>query len=161
MDPMWSTVGFVVIVVFYAIFGVSIGIGTIYLSRLFSDLRMEQAFFGILLALIAAFYLAFTMYFGKVEAWSLEVTAVILFAVLALVGIRFTIVLIIAYVLHGFWDGIHEFNMHFNEEQWALTSLPLAYGVLCIAYDFFIAGYFYTRRKEWQAAWTGIKKAAS
>jgi hypothetical protein len=59
-------------------------------------------------------------------------------------------------VLHGFWDGIHEFNMHFNEETWHLTALPLAYGFLCIGYDFFIAGYFYTRRKEWRAAWTGV-----
>jgi hypothetical protein len=122
---------------------------------------MEQVFFGILFVLIAGFYLAFTMYFGKSEAWSIEVTTVILFAVFGLVGIRYTSVLMIGYVLHGFWDGIHEFNMHFNEETWHLTALPLAYGFLCIGYDFFIAGYFYTRRKEWQAAWTGIKTNSS
>lgn len=118
-------------------------------------------FFGVLFVVIASFYLAFTMYFGNAEAWSLELIAVILFAALGLVGIRFTTVLIIVYVLHGFWDGIHEFNMHFNEETWNLTSLPLAYGFLCIAYDLFIAGYFYTRRKQWHAAWTGTEEASS
>jgi hypothetical protein len=161
MEPMSTIIGFIVIVVFYSIFGVTIGLGSIYLSKLFSDLRMEQVFFGVLFVLIAAFYLAFTMYFGNTEAWSSEMIAVILFAALGLIGIRYTPVLIIVYVLHGFWDGIHEFNMHFNEEAWNLTSLPLAYGFLCIAYDFFIAGYFYTRRKEWRAAWTGITTTSS
>jgi len=158
MEPMSATVGFIIIAVFYALFGITIGFGSIYLSKAFSNLKMEQIFFGILLVLIAGFYLAFTMYFGEHEAWSIELITVLGFAALGLVGIRFTAFLIIAYLLHGIWDAVHEFHMYFNRYAWNLTSLPLAYGFLCIAYDFFIARYFVTRRKQWQAAWTGIEE---
>jgi hypothetical protein len=34
-----------------------------------------------------------------------------------------------------------------------LTELPLAYGAFCAAFDWCVAGYFYTRRREWNAAW--------
>jgi hypothetical protein len=35
-----------------------------------------------------------------------------------------------------------------------LTAIPLAYGAFCAAYDWFSAGYFYTRRAHWVAART-------
>jgi hypothetical protein len=38
-------------------------------------------------------------------------------------------------------------------EPGQLTAIPLAYGVFCAAFDVSIAGYFYTRRAEWDAAW--------
>ena len=34
-----------------------------------------------------------------------------------------------------------------------LTELPSAYGAFCAAFDWCVAGYFYTRRREWNAAW--------
>jgi hypothetical protein len=35
------------------------------------------------------------------------------------------------------------------------TRFPLAYGAFCAAYDSCMAGYFFTRRAHWNAAWTG------
>ena len=34
------------------------------------------------------------------------------------------------------------------------TSVPLAYGFFCGTYDVLMAAYFYTRRNDWQAAWS-------
>jgi hypothetical protein len=33
------------------------------------------------------------------------------------------------------------------------SEIPLAYGVFCATYDWCMAAYFYTRRREWRAAW--------
>ena len=39
-----------------------------------------------------------------------------------------------------------------------LTELPLAYGAFCAAYDWCVAAYFYTRRREWNAAWKALAR---
>ncbi|WPD22448.1 MAG: DUF6010 family protein [Candidatus Electrothrix scaldis] len=111
MEAVSTAIGYIIIAVFYAIFGVTVGLGSIYLTKAFSNLKMEQVFFGVLLVLIAAFYWAFTLYFGAQDAWTIEIVSVLGFAVLGLAGIRFTTLLIIGYLLHGIWDGVHEFNM--------------------------------------------------
>jgi hypothetical protein len=54
------------------------------------------------------------------------------------------------------WDLLHELEAHgaysaFEPGQ--LTTIPLAYGIFCAAFDFGIAAYFYKRRAEWGAAW--------
>jgi hypothetical protein len=77
----------------------------------------------------------------------LETTVVLSFAALGLVGARLHLVLIIGYSLHGLWDLLHELQAHgaysaFEPGQ--LTAIPLAYGVFCLACDFFVAGYFYS-----------------
>ena len=132
--------------------GILAALGAIAISRKQFTPKVEPVFFGLLLIPIAAIYLAFTVHFGITASWRNEGLAVGGFALLALVGIRLPLVLILAYVLHGAWDLLHEFNALTVAPQApssTLTAIPLAYGVFCAAFDWFIAGYFYSRRAEW------------
>jgi hypothetical protein len=151
-----STFGFVVIVILYATIGLTGAAGAIFLIRQFLAPKGEQIFYGLFLILIAAFYLAFAAYFKSAGAWRVEVVAVVLFSLVGLFGIRLPIALIVGYPLHGLWDLLHELQAHgawigFQPEQ--LTAIPLAYGIFCLAFDVCMAGYFHTRRDEWEAAW--------
>jgi hypothetical protein len=133
-------------------------VGTIFIARKFLGPRGEQAFYGAFLIMIAAFYLAFAAYFGAQAAWRAETAAVAVFAAIGLFGARLPFALIVGYPLHGLWDLLHELQGHgvysaFEPGQ--LTAIPLAYGVFCLAFDFSVAAYFYTRRAEWGAAWKG------
>jgi hypothetical protein len=106
---------------------------------------------------IAAFYLAFTAYFGNEKAWPFETGGVIVFAVFGFVGIRVPTMLIVGYLLHGIWDVLHEIHAHGGGDLFGaqVTELPLAYGSFCAAFDCCIAAYFYTRRSQLRAAWAG------
>jgi len=73
-----------------------------------------------------------------------------------ILGLRLPFVLIIGYCLHGIWDVLHEVHAYGGVSPFGayeLTELPLAYGAFCAAFDWCVAGYFYTRRREWNAAW--------
>jgi Family of unknown function (DUF6010) len=146
-----------VIIILYVSIGLLAAAGSIFISQKLFSARAEQIFFGLFLIAIAGFYLAFTGYFGNQEAWRLEAGAVIVFAVFGLVGVRVPAALIIGYVLHGVWDLIHEIHAHgggdlFGAQQ--TTEIPLAYGAFCMAYDWCVAAYFYTRRSQYASAWT-------
>ena len=157
MEPTSSALGLIVIVVLYIAIGAMSAAGSVYLSKLILSAKQEQIFFGLFLIPIAGFYLAFAAHFGNKDAWPLEATAVAVFSVLGLVGIRVPFALVVGYLLHGVWDGIHEFNALTGGSLLGprqTTSVPLAYGFSCASYDVLIAGYFYTRRHDWQAAWS-------
>ncbi len=141
-----------VIIVLYACIGMLAAAGSVFISQKLFSPKVEQIFFALFLVAIAGFYLAFTAYFRDQQAWRLETGAVILFAVFGIFGLRLPVVLIIGYCLHGIWDVIHEIHAYggggpFGAHE--LTRVPLAYGAFCAAYDWCIAGYFYTRRREW------------
>ena len=156
MEPTSSAIGLIVIVALYITIGVMSAAGSVYISRSIFSAKVEQIFFGLFLIPIAGFYLAFAAYFGDKDAWQLEATAVVVFAVFGLVGVRVPFALIVGYLLHGVWDGIHEFNALAGGSLLSprqTTSVPLAYGFFCATYDFLMATYFYTRRKHWRAAW--------
>jgi len=152
-----SMLGFVVIVILYAVIGLMAAAGTIFIARRVLTPKAEQIFYAAFLILIAAFYLAFASYFGAAgTAWQVETAAVVAFVAIALLGARLPAALIVGYALHGVWDLLHELEAHgaysaFGPGQ--LTSIPFAYGIFCAAFDFCMAGYFYTRRAEWNAAW--------
>jgi hypothetical protein len=150
-----------VIIILYLGIGVMSAAGSVAISsRLFSA-KAEQIFFGLLLVPIAAFYLAFTSYFRAGDAWRLETVAVILFAVLGILGMRAAVALLLGYALHGVWDLLHELHMHAGAEiggTSTLSEIPLAYGVFCATYDWCMAAYFYTRRDQWNAAWRAPAK---
>jgi len=117
--------------------------------------------FGLFLIPIAGFYLAFAAHFGNKDAWPLETTAVAVLSVLGLVGIRVPFALIVGYLLHGVWDGIHEFKALAGGALLSprqTTSMPLAYGLFCATYDVLMAAYFYVRRSDWQAAWSADRQ---
>src|SRR5258707_1685775 len=81
--------------------------------------------------------------------------AVVLFAIFGLVGLRVPSLLIVGYLLHGVWDVLHEVHAFGGTDFFGahrLTELPLAYGAFCAAYDWCMAGHFYTRRRDWNAA---------
>jgi hypothetical protein len=156
MAQGYSMLGFVVIVVLYAVIGLMAAAGTICMARKFFAPKAEQIFYAMFLIMIASFYLAFTAYFGVATAWRLETAAVIVFVAIALLGVRLPFALMLGYTLHGLWDVLHELHAHgaysaFEPGQ--LTAIPLAYGVFCLTFDFTVAAYSYTRRTEWSAAW--------
>jgi hypothetical protein len=155
MDPEYGLVGFIVIVVLYAVVGLLAAVGAVSVTQRLFKPRGEQIFYGLFLVMIAAFYLAFVAYFGSATAWRAETIAVILFAAMGLFGVRLPVALIVGYPLHGLWDLLHELQAQgyslFGPGE--LTAVPLAYGVFCAAFDIYIAGYVYARRAEWSAAW--------
>ena len=157
MSQGTSMLGFVVIVILYAVIGVMAAGGTIFTVRKFLGPRAEQFFYGMFLILVAAFYLAFVAYFGNAAAWHVETAAVLVFAMISVFGVRIPIALIAGYSLHGLWDLLHElqaYGAYSAFEPGQLTAVPLAYGVFCAAFDVCIAAYCYARRAEWSAAWT-------
>ena len=152
-----------VIVVLYVCIGLLAAAGSIFISQKVFSARAEQIFFALFLVAIAGFYLAFTAYFGNQGAWRLETGAMIVFAVFGILGLRLPVVLIIGYCLHGVWDVVHEIHAHGGVSPFGaheMTEIPLAYGAFCVAYDWCMAAYFYTRRREWSAAWSGSPTSA-
>jgi hypothetical protein len=155
MQQGYIMLGFVVIVVLYAVIGLLAAAGTILLARRFFAPKTEQIFFAMFLIMIASFYLAFAAYFGATTAWRLETAVVLTFIAIGLLGLRLPFALIVGYPLHGLWDLLHEFQAHGVHsffEAGQLTAIPLAYGVFCAAFDFCVAAYFYKRRAEWNLA---------
>jgi hypothetical protein len=92
-------------------------------------------------------------YFGNLSSWTTELIAVIAFSVLGIAGTRYADVLILGYILHGIWDGLHEVAGHSGFSPFRsgeLTAIPLAYGVFCAAFDIAIAAYFVRRKQFWR-----------
>jgi hypothetical protein len=158
MEPTSSAIGLLVIVVLYVAIGGMSAAGSVYIARSIFSAKVEQTFFGLFLIAIAAFYLAFTAYFGDENAWRLEATAVAVFAAFGFVGIRVTFALIVGYLMHGLWDAVHELNAHAEATLFArqTTPIPLGYGFFCATYDVLMAVYFYIRRNDWHTAWNAM-----
>ena len=120
-----------VIIVLYVCVGILAAAGSIFISQKLFSAKAEQIFFALFLVAIAAFYLAFTAYFGDQGAWRLETGAVIVFALFGIFGLRLPVVLITGYLLHGIWDVLHEVHAFGGASPFGaheLTELPLAYG---------------------------------
>jgi hypothetical protein len=158
MGHAWNVAGFIVIVILYAVIGGLAASGTIFLVRRILGPKAEQIFYAMFLIMIAAFYLAFTAYFGASSAWRVEAGVVAAYALIGALALRLPFALIVGYSLHGVWDLLHELQAHGAHsgfEPGQLTAIPLAYGVFCASFDLCMAGYSYARRKQWIAAWTG------
>jgi hypothetical protein len=100
-----------IIMILYLSVGVLAAVGSMYLSYRFVPVRFEVAVYGVFLIFIAAFYLAFTSYFGDESAWRLETTAIVAFATLACLGIKFPI------LLHCMARGIYFMRFISTAEQ--------------------------------------------
>ena len=137
----------------YIVIGVLAAVGTVTISRARLSPRVEHVFFALLLIPVAAIYLAFLGYFGDAPAFRAEGSAVAAFVVLALLGLRLPVLLMLGYGLHGAWDLVHEIGVLLDSAPGAsspLTNIPLAYGVFCAAYDWYMVGYFSTRWTAWR-----------
>ena len=148
-----STVGLVVILIWYAVIGLLATAGSVAVSQKFFPGRSEQIFYGVLLVPIAGYYLACVAYFANVSSWRIELIGVIAFSVAGIVGTRYAAVLIVGYALHGIWDALHELDGHggfspFGSGQ--LTAIPLGYGVFCAAFDIAIAAYYVRTKQFWK-----------
>ena len=140
------------ILCWYLVIGVLAAVGSVTISRSRFSPRMEHIFFGLVLILIAAMYLAFVAYFGDYSTFRTEAWAAGVFAALGLLGLRWPTLLVLGYALHGGWDLAHEIWVHVGtgaRGDGPLTDIPLAYGVFCAAYDWYMARYFFTRRAAW------------
>jgi hypothetical protein len=140
------------ILCWYLIIGVVAAIGSVTITRSRFSPRVEHIFFALLLVPIAAMYLAFAAYFGDDSTLQPEAWAVAVFATLGLLGLRLPALLVLGYALHGGWDLAHEIGVHLGAGATGprpLTDIPLAYGAFCAAYDWYLAGYFFTRRGAW------------
>ena len=148
-----SSVGLVVILIWYAVIGLLATAGSVAVSQRFFPGRSEQIFYGALLVPIASFYLACVAWFANVSLWRIELIAVIAFSVLGIAGTRYAAVLILGYALHGIWDALHEMAGHSGFSPFGsgeLTAIPLAYGVFCAVFDIAIAAYFVRRKQFWK-----------
>jgi len=83
-----STLGFVVIMILYAVIGLLAAAGTVSIARKAFTPKAEQIFYGMFLIMIAAFYLAFTAYFGVSAAWRLEAGVVAAYVVIGALAVR-------------------------------------------------------------------------
>ena len=152
---MSNTVGFAVIIILYAVIGLLAAAGSVVVSQKLFPGRSEQIFYGAFLALIAGFYLAFVAYFGNTASWGTELSAVVSFSLLGLLGTRYPAFLILGYALHGIWDALHELSAHGGYSVLGpgeLTAIPFAYGVFCVTFDVAIAAYFVRRKRSWEHA---------
>jgi hypothetical protein len=95
MSQGYKLIGFAVIAILYVVVGIMAALGTISIFRKMFGPRSEQIVYAMFLIGVAALYLAFMAYFGDVNAWHLESIAVIVFIVIALLGLRLPSALII------------------------------------------------------------------
>ncbi len=158
MGDASRAIGFGVIVVEYLVIGIMAAAGCIALGRRFLRPKQEQVFYGLFLMMIALFYLAFTAYFQADTAWRTESVAVVAFVLAGAIGARVAPVLALGLAAHGVWDLLHELQQDgafqiFTAKD--VTTIPLAYGVFCAAFDFYVAIYAMLRRHEWTNAWAG------
>ena len=140
------------ILIWYFGIGVLAAIGAVTISRARFSPRAEHRFFALVLIPIAAMYLVFAAYFGDGPTPPSEAYGVLVFVALALLGLRFPALLALGYALHGGWDLVHEIQAHLGAgpgSSRSLTDIPLAYGAFCAAFDWWMAGYIFTRRAAW------------
>ena len=142
------------ILLLYLGIGILAALGSVTVTRQRFSPRTEQLFYSLLLIPIAALYLAFVDYFQSPASLRIELWAALAFVAMGLLGTRIPLLLILGYALHGAWDLVHEIVAHQASNSGnlsVLTPIPLAYGVFCAAYDWYIAGYANVRRQQWRA----------
>lgn len=130
------------IVFLYLGVGILAAVGTVAITQARFSARAEHRFFALLLIPVAAIYLAFVSYFGVPAARPVELTHLAVLSLVALLGLRFPLLVVAGYALHGAWDLLHEVpTLRAAVAPQVLTPIPLAYGAFCAAYDWCIAGY--------------------
>jgi hypothetical protein len=162
MDQGYRMLGFVVIVILYAVIGLMAAAGTIFIARKILAPKAEQIFYAMLLIMIAAFYLTFAAYFGVASAWRMETAVVVAFVATALPGASLPFA--------RYWGipctvcGICCMNFRRMEPtpRSSRASSPRSHSpteFFCAAFDFCLAAYFYPRRAEWVAAWKAGRRS--
>jgi len=122
------------------IIGILAALATAFWLRGKSAPAQQRWFAGILVAM-QTIYLGFVLIQPSARGLGVEAAGLVLFVALAAGGRRAAWWLPVGYLLHGLWDLRHG----------ALVTayVPSGYPELCVAYDWFLAGYFLTRLGAW------------
>ena len=122
--------------------GLLAALGSVTITRARFSVSGERVFYALLLIPIGAIYLAFVNYYAAPEALGMELGHLVALTGVSLLGLRFPILVALAYFAHGGWDLLHEVTT-LNQPllPQALTPIPLAYGLFCAGFDWAIAIY--------------------
>lgn len=87
---------------------------------------------AIVLTLVAGIYIGFAVQDGRSKAFAIEGCVALIFATAALVGLAvWHWAIVVAYVLHGFWDLAHHRSVD--------TAMPKWYVPFCALFDWIFA----------------------
>jgi hypothetical protein len=149
-DPTRAQIaGGMMMIILFLFVGLVTAIATTVIARRVFQGRYERVYWAVLLAAIAAIYLGFAGWFqASPEAWTTELTGIVVFAVVAVIGAFSATALAFGYLLHGLWDVAHsllgtDFFGH------AASSIPLGYDMFCLGFDFAAAAYLAGWPKQW------------
>ena len=101
-----------VIIVLYVFVGILAAAGSIFISQKSLLGKSRADLFALFFIAIAAFYLAFTAYFGDQRAWRLETGAVIVFALFGILGLLPVVLRhwLLAYTAFGIVHEVHAYG---------------------------------------------------
>jgi hypothetical protein len=115
--------------------GALLAVATIPLHLLLTKTQSEQ-FAALLLAVIGAIYIGFSVQKGTRPQIATEVTVAAGFFVAALAALWGNPWIVpVAYVVHGFWDYAHHQGLKFASTPLKLVSIPAWYPPFCAVYD--------------------------
>lgn len=116
------------------IIGVVLAIAVGLLATLVG-LDLERAFYSTVLLVVASYYALFAVLGGSMHALLAECGVMVVFVVLAAIGFRTTMWLVVAGLLmHGLFDLVHGFLI-------ANAGVPRNWPAFCAAYDIVAAAY--------------------
>jgi hypothetical protein len=111
---------------------------TISLISFLSD-QLSSIILALLLAAASGIYIRYAFIRREAPLVTVELIFMILFGVLAVVGIAVSpMFLALGFLLHGFWDLAHH-------PRYIRTSGPAWYQPMCLAFDWGIAAYIVVR----------------
>jgi hypothetical protein len=118
--------------------GYVIGVALALLVSVFARLAgfdRDRAFYPVVLAVIASYYVLFAVMGGSVHALLVEVLVMTAFVVAAVVGFKFSLwVVVSALAAHGVFDFFHARVV-------ANPGVPPWWPAFCLAYDITAAGF--------------------
>lgn len=122
-----------------AAIGALLGAATIPLNLLFSQTQSEQ-FAAVILAMMGAIYLGFSLQTGTRSQIATELTVATGFFAAALAGLWVTPwILPVAWAAHGIWDYAHHQGSRLASIPSKLVAIPLWWPPFCAVADWVVA----------------------
>ncbi len=127
---------------------IELGIGVVLALALIGGTRrlrlVELRVYGWFLIVTAAFYVVMALVRGAIGALPLELSGLVLFGLLGMLGLRGRpALLVIGWAGHALWDvAFHTGGRGAYVPEW--------YAMLCVGFDLLLAGYIVGR--PWRAA---------
>ena len=116
------------------IIGIVLALVSVMLARL-AGLDRDRAFYPTILIVVATYYVLFAVIGGSFGALVVESIVMIAFAIVAVLGFRFNLWLVVfALAAHGVFDFVHG-NVVVN------PGVPIWWPEFCMAYDVIAAAF--------------------